>query len=189
MTDTSEKPTTDEKIDELINHLPEDEKLKWHERFLKLEFARQFSKTILQIIKDFSKWAVMLMSGVGSIVGGFYSIRKAATKSKIELKTISFNYNTRSKIQSDKDSISRNMNQKHINSRLKSAGAKSRINIKETPKVETSSVETIKTTTSVIEDSFFKDPYVVMTFVSILILLFMLIKLIVDKFKGGKKNA
>lgn len=85
------------KTEELIDTLPPEERKKWNEKFLQLEYYKAISKTIFQVVKDFSKWAVLLMSGVGSMVGGWFSLRKMAKKEKVEIKKIEANAEMRSK--------------------------------------------------------------------------------------------
>jgi len=91
MTDELKPPGTTEngkgtdKTEELIENLTPEEKKKWSEKFLQLEYYKAISKTVLQVFKDFSKWTTLLISGFGTLIGGFYSIRKATRKDKIEL--------------------------------------------------------------------------------------------------------
>lgn len=74
--------------EELIENLTPDEKQRWSEKFLQLEYYKAISQTILSILKDFSKWTALLVSGVGTLVGGWFSLRKVAKKEKLELKAV-----------------------------------------------------------------------------------------------------
>lgn len=85
---TTEDGHPDHQAEELIENLTPEEKKKWSEKFLQLEYYKAISQMVLQILKDFSKWAALLVSGVGTLVGGWFSLRKMAKKEKLELKSI-----------------------------------------------------------------------------------------------------
>jgi len=84
-TQTTEDGQEAHHAEELIENLTPEEKKIWTEKFLKLEYYKAISQTIFQVVKDFSKWAAMLVSGVGALVGGWFSLQKMAKKNKAEL--------------------------------------------------------------------------------------------------------
>jgi len=85
---TTEDGHPDHQAEELIENLTPAEKQRWSEKFLQLEYYKAISQTILSILKDFSKWTALLVSGIGTLVGGWFSLRKVAKKEKLELKAI-----------------------------------------------------------------------------------------------------
>ena len=164
--------------DELIENLSPEEKKKWSEKFLELEYYKAISKTVLQIIKDFSKWAALAISGIGTMVGGWLSIQKMSRKQHLELNKESSSGKS-SQVQAVRTSarpvVSLSKDRSKEKNGMASVGATQQI-----AETENLILEPV--------NNLFSDPMVITTLVSVGIFASMTLKMAFNRFFGKVKN-
>lgn len=165
------------KAEELIENLTPEEKKKWSEKFLQLEYYKAISTTVLQVFKDFSKWTALMISGVGTLVGGWFSIRKTIKKSKIENKSIEV-----SNVPVRRSSSISKENNKQYKEGIASVKRQDVSHLLNLP------VQEIQTT-NIEQEHFYTDTTMMMTIVCVLLFIVMNIKMFVFDKKKKKTEG